>query len=340
MNLLIPYKYLPGHEDPLFSEFTYGDINARARKLRNCISKGDYIFFHTGFGGNKQITAYYIIDFVIDTQEAVKRNEIVERYNSPHIRRALSGEKMSSDDVLIFGDPFQSKILEKPLLFNKGIADNLSLNIKFPSHRTENQAIVSSTRQWRELSKDDVRYLLQAIELVESGKLPPNARKTEEENSKGTEIKSYERPEWLQGLINHVEKLKGDKDHQERAHESLVEIFYDILGFAKFDDIKHRQGRIDITIECDKKKMVVNEVKRDWYLTRKNKKALNQAFNYALENGTRYVVLTNGDYYAIFDRARGMSYEEYFLGEFKLTELDGNGLKLIETLRKDRLSTI
>jgi hypothetical protein len=42
MNLLIPYVYLYGHNDPLFEEFTYGDVKTRARKLRNSLKKGDY----------------------------------------------------------------------------------------------------------------------------------------------------------------------------------------------------------------------------------------------------------------------------------------------------------
>jgi len=35
MNLLIPYVHLYDHPDPLFEEFTYGDVGARARKLKN-----------------------------------------------------------------------------------------------------------------------------------------------------------------------------------------------------------------------------------------------------------------------------------------------------------------
>jgi hypothetical protein len=62
MNLLIPYVYLYGHNDPLFEEFTYGDVKTRARKLRNKLKKGDYVFFHTSMGGKKYITAYYVVD--------------------------------------------------------------------------------------------------------------------------------------------------------------------------------------------------------------------------------------------------------------------------------------
>ena len=93
MNLLIPYVYLYGHNDPLFKEFTYGDVKTRARKLRNSLKKGDYVFFHTSIGGKKYITAYYVVDRVLDTAEAIKDRNIRVKYNNPHIREFLSGER-------------------------------------------------------------------------------------------------------------------------------------------------------------------------------------------------------------------------------------------------------
>jgi hypothetical protein len=44
MNLLIPYVYLYDHPDPLFEEFTYGDIRARARKLKKFLKRGTMSF--------------------------------------------------------------------------------------------------------------------------------------------------------------------------------------------------------------------------------------------------------------------------------------------------------
>jgi len=34
MNLLIPYVHRVKHQDPLFSEFTYGDASPRAKNLK------------------------------------------------------------------------------------------------------------------------------------------------------------------------------------------------------------------------------------------------------------------------------------------------------------------
>jgi hypothetical protein len=39
MNLLIAYIHIPGHNDPLLEEFTYGDGDARARKLINDVKR-------------------------------------------------------------------------------------------------------------------------------------------------------------------------------------------------------------------------------------------------------------------------------------------------------------
>jgi RecB family endonuclease NucS len=53
------------------------------------------------------------------------------------------------------------------LLFDKALAEKLSLNIKFPRGRTETQAIGSATRSQRELTDRDVEVLLEAIKSSE-----------------------------------------------------------------------------------------------------------------------------------------------------------------------------
>jgi len=138
----------------------------------------------------------------------------------------------------------------------------------------------------------------------------------------------------FKSLIKDINLLKQDYEHQERAHESLVESFFIILGYEKIIDIKHRQGRIDISIHVHGEIKIVVEVKRDWNLTINNSRAVNQAYNYANECGAKYVLLTNGDYYALFDRHNGYSYRENFIGEFWLTKLEEDNLSLIEMLRK------
>lgn len=162
----------------------------------------------------------------------------------------------------------------------------------------------------------------------------------EKKNWKGKELLPvvYERPGWLLNLIKNIEKLMKDSEHKERAHESLVETFYELLGFVRYDEINYRQGRIDIIIEYNNKPLIVNEVKKDWSLSWRDRKALLQAYNYALETGAPFVVLTNGDYYALFDRRKGYSYESQFVGDFKLTQLKMEDLEIIEKLKKENIS--
>ena len=168
MNLLIPYVHLPDHQDPILDEFTYGDLDQRARKLKRDCKRGDYVFLHTSRGGDKYITAYYVVDRVLDTAQVVKDRNIVAKYKNPHIREFfLYPEEAERDDVILFGDPVASRVLERPLLFNKALAKKLSLNIEFPKDRTETQAIGSATRNWRELTGKDVRVLLDAIKSSE-----------------------------------------------------------------------------------------------------------------------------------------------------------------------------
>jgi len=164
MHLLIPYVHL-SHPDPAFGEFTYGDIGQRARKLKRDLKRGDYLFFHTTRHGKKSITAYYIVDRVLDTIDACQDKAIKAKYKSPHILECLAGKrpKNGDDDVLVFGDPITSQILEKPLLFDRELAGKLSLNISFQSNQTETQVIGSATRAWRELTDQDKDVLLEAI---------------------------------------------------------------------------------------------------------------------------------------------------------------------------------
>jgi len=160
--------HLYNHPDPLFKEFTYGDVGARARKLKKDLQKGNYVFFHTSVGGRKYITAYYVVDRVLDTAEAVKDRNIIAKYKNPHILEFLQGERTGVDeDVILFGDPITSKILERPLLFDKNLAEKLSLNIKFPKGKTETQTIGSATRAWRELTDKDVEIILEATKSLE-----------------------------------------------------------------------------------------------------------------------------------------------------------------------------
>lgn len=167
MNLLIPYVKLPDHHDPLLHEFTYGDVDKRGRKLRT-LGPGDRIFFHTAVHGAKCITAYYTIARVMDTKDVVKDPDLTSKYKNPHIALWQEAKQNShGDDVMVFGDPITSRVLARPLPFDKKLVVRLSLNIPFPKGRPESLAIGSATRSWRQLTDKDVRILQRAMSLNE-----------------------------------------------------------------------------------------------------------------------------------------------------------------------------
>lgn len=164
MHLLIPYKPLINHVDPDFREYTYGDSSSRAIKLRT-LKTGDYVFFHTTIKGNKYITAYYVVDRVLDTASASKDRAITIKYKNPHILEHIRGLRANNGevDVVLFGDPIKSYILDKPILFDKKLAELLSLNIIFNSNFSDARNIGSATRSWRSLSNNDIEVLLNQI---------------------------------------------------------------------------------------------------------------------------------------------------------------------------------
>jgi predicted type IV restriction endonuclease len=65
-----------------------------------------------------------------------------------------------------------------------------------------------------------------------------------------------------------------------------------------------------------------------------------QAYNYAGENGIRFVVVTNGDYYALFDRLNGLSYDANFVGEFSISKLSEAAHPLIRFLMKTTMTSV
>lgn len=249
MNLLIPYVYLYDHPDPLFDEFTYGNIRARARKLKRDLEKGDCVFFHTSIRGKKYITAYYVVDRVLDTAEAIKDRNILAKYKSPHISEFLSGARTEEyDDVMLFGDPIASRVLERPLLFDRPLAEKLSLAIKFPEGKTETQAIGSATRSWRQLTDNDVEVLLEEI------KSPPPGIETVLSTDEVTEV---------------IEK------DLERFIEKNPSLLGETLKISR-RQLDTPVGRIDLLLEDKKGNLIVVELK----LNRIGRDAINQLRRY------------------------------------------------------------
>jgi len=108
-----------------------------------------------------------VVDRVLGTSEAASIRAIRDKYRNPHIIEYLKGERRDEDDAILFGDPILSRVLPRPLPFDRRLAEKLSLNIPFRDDRTENQCISSATRQWRNLTDEDVKIILDEIKRFE-----------------------------------------------------------------------------------------------------------------------------------------------------------------------------
>lgn len=234
MNLLIPYVYIPWHNDPFLEEFTYSDFDARAKKLKKDVRKGDYLFFHATIRSKKYISSYYVVDRTLDAIKARRDKNILAKYKNPHL---FSPDDYERDEAIVFGDPIESRVLKRPLPFDKALAQKLSLGIKFPKGKTETQVIGSATRPWRGLTDKDVDILIKEIEKID-----------------------VVRPETI---------LTTDevKEVIEKDIEGFIEKNPDLIG--KSLKLKHRQlgippvGIIDLFFEDKKGNPIIVELKLD-----------------------------------------------------------------------------
>ncbi len=141
-------------------------------------------------------------------------------------------------------------------------------------------------------------------------------------------------PPWLSDVVMAVQRLWEQPRSLERDHEHVVAQFLEALGYRSGEEIRFQRANIDIVIFQEGRTLAVVEVKADRALASTHRSVLGQAFGYALEQGAPIVIVTNGNYYAVFDRRAGLTREESLLGEFCLRSLDDIALATIERLRK------
>jgi hypothetical protein len=146
--------------------------------------------------------------------------------------------------------------------------------------------------------------------------------------------REYEKPNWLTNVIEQIKVLQADLNHLERDHEDVVASFFETLGYRRTKEIKFQRGRIDIRVDVDGKPRFTIEVKSSWSIKCGDIAILNQAYSYANQVGSPYVIVTNGDLYCIYDRTKGLSYNDHLFASFKLTELNSEDLKIVDNLKK------
>lgn len=264
-NLLIPYVSRSDHHDPILDEFTYGDVDGRAKKLKRDLQKGDKIFLHTTIRGHKYITAYYIVDRVVDTSEAASNSMIANKYKNPHILEYLNGERRGGDDVIVFGDPILSKKLDPPLRFDRTLAEKLSLNISFKEHTTDLQDIGSATRAWRPMTEEDVKILFEEIKRVEEEAIDTDT------------------------VLSTDEVLDIREVDLENFVVQNPEYFGSGLTLIK-RQIDTKEGRLDLLFEDSSDKLVIVELK----LNEAGRRAINQLRRYMRQVEKDYNKKVNG----------------------------------------------
>jgi predicted type IV restriction endonuclease len=134
-----------------------------------------------------------------------------------------------------------------------------------------------------------------------------------------------------------VQRLWDQQHTSERDHEHAVAKFLEALGYRSAEEIRFQRSNIDIVLAPEGRTLAIIEVKADRGLVSAHRTVLGQALGYALEAGAPVVIISNGNYYAIFDRRVGLLHEESLVGEFRLLSLTAAALDTIEKLRKGLL---
>ncbi len=138
-------------------------------------------------------------------------------------------------------------------------------------------------------------------------------------------------PQGLQELINSIERLKKQDSHKERANEHLVADFLKYLGYKEFSDFNYQVGRMDLVLKVENIVIMTIEVKKSWAFGENIRtKAIEQAYGYSQKVGSRFVTITNGDNYEIFDRKQGLSYKDQKWYSFTLSRLTDEALSFLE----------
>jgi hypothetical protein len=160
-SYLIPYLDPQIHkreEDPLLSEYTYGDEGNRGYILKTKVSKGDFLFFHKSIGNYPCINAIYEVEEVLDIHKTKMDKKIIRKYHNPHLFR----KEVQENEVIVFGNPEKSMILDTPLAVNRALLKELSIDYNPSPNLTELAALTLKVR-WKRLNKTQVKLLLEKV---------------------------------------------------------------------------------------------------------------------------------------------------------------------------------
>lgn len=109
----------------------------------------------------RYITAYYFVEEVMDINKAREDSTIVTKYNNPHLR---SVQYHRDNEVIVFGNPIKSLILQIPLEINKALLRELNIPFNPSKNQTELAAISSRLRNWVRLDANQADLLRKKID--------------------------------------------------------------------------------------------------------------------------------------------------------------------------------
>ncbi|HHQ8912959.1 TPA: endonuclease NucS domain-containing protein [Bacillus cereus] len=168
MNYLIGYKDAErnfGHEDPMLTEYTYGESGANTDKLQK-VQKGDFLFFHKTIHNKRYITAYYLVEEVVLVKDIKQNRLIINKYDNPHLKKEI--QQLTPSECIAFGNPIKSQVLQVPLEITPELLSKLSRPANLNPNQSLLSAISSALRTWKELNTSDINLLLDLIEQNES----------------------------------------------------------------------------------------------------------------------------------------------------------------------------
>lgn len=125
---------------------------------------------------------------------------------------------------------------------------------------------------------------------------------------------------------------------EEEKRQLVAQFFYGALGYRRLRvRSEHKHNDVRVHDRQDRPWLVV-EVKTLLETERDRRAARRQGFDYAHRLGMRFVVISDGDFYEIFDRCAGnrLRYDEMRQGSFHLTALRARDSDLLSLLAAER----
>jgi hypothetical protein len=148
-----------------------------------------------------------------------------------------------------------------------------------------------------------------------------------------------DRPLSIQVPSTFVETIRQLRDRgEEEKRQLVVQFFHEILGYIRARvRSEHKHNDVQVHDRRDQPWLVV-EVKPLLETERERRAARRQGFDYAHRQGMRFVVISDGDFYEIYDRCAGqrLTYGEMRQGSFHLTALRLRDDDLINLLARER----